>query len=50
MYTEYGELYPVEWCDLKLYNHGESGRPPVDYSFQFKAGKGQKRIISILKS
>nr|CAD7260836.1 unnamed protein product [Timema shepardi] len=38
VYTPNGELHPLEWCDFKLYQHGEGGTPPVDYAFQFKAG------------
>ncbi|VVC95814.1 unnamed protein product [Leptidea sinapis] len=33
-----GEVYPVEWVDLKLYQHGEGGTAPRDYGFRFKAG------------
>uniref|UniRef100_A0A1B6DMW9 Uncharacterized protein n=1 Tax=Clastoptera arizonana TaxID=38151 RepID=A0A1B6DMW9_9HEMI len=36
--TSKGEIYPVEWCDLKLYQHGENGVPPTDHGFIFKAG------------
>nr|CAD7403027.1 unnamed protein product [Timema cristinae] len=38
VYTPNGDLHPLEWCDFKLYQHGEGGTPPVDYAFQFKAG------------
>lgn len=31
-------MYAIEDCDLKLYQHGESGEPPLDYAFSFKAG------------
>lgn len=30
---------PIQSCDLKLYQHGESGTPPMDYAFRFYAGK-----------
>jgi hypothetical protein len=33
-----GEVHPLEWCDFRLYEHGENGRPPTDHSFNFKAG------------
>lgn len=33
-----GKIYPLEWCDFKLYQHGENGNPPKDHGFQFKAG------------
>ncbi|XP_049957988.1 uncharacterized protein LOC126474556 [Schistocerca serialis cubense] len=38
VYTPEGDVLPVEWCDLKLYQHGECGIPPVDHAFSFKAG------------
>ncbi|KDQ88522.1 hypothetical protein L798_06649 [Zootermopsis nevadensis] len=38
VYTPSGEVYALEWCDFELYEHGEDGRPPTDYSFSFKAG------------
>ncbi|XP_066995909.2 uncharacterized protein [Anabrus simplex] len=38
VYTPEGELHPLEWCDMKLYQHGENGTPPTDQGFQFKAG------------
>ncbi|XP_077291561.1 uncharacterized protein LOC143914977 isoform X2 [Arctopsyche grandis] len=31
-------IYPLEWCNLELYQHGENGKSPVDYAFQFQAG------------
>ncbi|GLH16782.1 Uncharacterized protein GBIM_21068 [Gryllus bimaculatus] len=37
-YTPEGKVYPLEWCTLNLYEHGESGTPPTDHGFQFKAG------------
>lgn len=40
VYTPTGDLYPLEWCDFQLYEHGENGTPPTDHSFSFKAGKG----------
>jgi hypothetical protein len=55
VYTSDGALYPLEWCDFQLYENGENGRPPVDYSFSFKAGmkkldskifKAQSRLIN----
>lgn len=33
-----GELLPVKWVDLQLYQHGEGGNAPRDYAFRFKAG------------
>lgn len=33
-----GKNIPIESCDLKLYQHGESGTPPMDYAFRFNAG------------
>ncbi|XP_063239942.1 uncharacterized protein LOC134540860 isoform X3 [Bacillus rossius redtenbacheri] len=38
VYSPDGDVQPLEWCDLKLYQHGEGGTPPVDYAFQFRAG------------
>lgn len=38
VYNPNGEVYPLEWCDFELYEHGEKGRPPTDHSFSFKAG------------
>ncbi|XP_069689416.1 uncharacterized protein [Periplaneta americana] len=38
VYTRSGEILPLEWCDLELYQYGENGRPPTDYNFNFKAG------------
>jgi len=40
VYTSTGDMYPLEWCDFELYEHGENGTPPTDHSFRFKAGKG----------
>lgn len=39
MYKPDGTLLPVQGCDFKLQHHGENGKPPVDYSFIFQAGK-----------
>ncbi|KAH9636746.1 hypothetical protein HF086_005069 [Spodoptera exigua] len=33
-----GEVLPIKWVDLKLYQHGESGTAPRDYAFTFAAG------------
>nr|XP_018917101.1 PREDICTED: uncharacterized protein LOC109044058 [Bemisia tabaci] len=33
-----GIIDPLEWTDLKIYQHGELGKPPIDIAFQFKAG------------
>lgn len=33
------KIYPLEECDMELYQHGEFGTPPKDYAFSFKAGK-----------
>lgn len=30
---------PIESCDLQLYQHGESGTPPMDYAFKFRAAE-----------
>ncbi|KAG6460643.1 hypothetical protein O3G_MSEX012119 [Manduca sexta] len=32
------EVYPIQWVDLKLYQHGEGGTAPKDYAFTFGAG------------
>lgn len=48
VYTSTGDLYPLEWCDFELYEHGENGTPPTDHSFSFKAGKGTTHL-KILK-
>lgn len=37
--TPHGHIYPLKWCDFLLYQHGENGKPPKDYAFQFIAGK-----------
>lgn len=39
-----GRIYPLEWCDFQLYQHGENGTPPKDHGFQFKAGNTLYRI------
>ena len=33
-----GEVLPIKWVDLKLYQHGENGNAPRDYAFTFGAG------------
>ncbi|XP_050351741.1 uncharacterized protein LOC126774316 isoform X2 [Nymphalis io] len=33
-----GDLLPVKWVDLKLYQHGEGGTAPRDYAFRIQAG------------
>ncbi|KAJ9582267.1 hypothetical protein L9F63_003396 [Diploptera punctata] len=38
VYTPSGKVYPLEWCDFELHRHGENGTPPIDHSFNFKAG------------
>ena len=37
--TRSGVLVPIDHCNLKLANHGESGTPPMSYSFLVGAGK-----------
>ncbi|XP_015512951.2 uncharacterized protein LOC107219278 [Neodiprion lecontei] len=39
VYEPDGSLHPLEWCDLKLYQHGENGTAPKDHAFTFKAGE-----------
>ncbi|XP_069693780.1 uncharacterized protein [Periplaneta americana] len=39
MYEPDGTLLPIEWCNLRLENHGECGTPPLDYGFLFQAGE-----------
>ncbi|CAH0398899.1 unnamed protein product [Chilo suppressalis] len=34
-----GQVLPIKWVDLQLYQHGEGGSPPKDYAFRFQAGK-----------
>lgn len=34
--------FPVSFCDLELYQHGENLIPPKDYAFQFHAGEDKK--------
>ena len=36
--TRSGVLVPIDHCNLKLANHGESGTPPLSYSFLVQAG------------
>ncbi|CAG4946590.1 unnamed protein product [Parnassius apollo] len=33
-----GDVLPIKWVDLKLYQHGECGTAPRDYAFRFQAG------------
>ncbi|XP_068618419.1 uncharacterized protein [Battus philenor] len=33
-----GDVLPIKWVDLKLYQHGEGGAAPRDYAFRFQAG------------
>lgn len=40
------KIYPVQSCDLEMYQHGENGEPPTDYSFIFAAGKPQIVVMS----
>ncbi|KAJ3642305.1 hypothetical protein Zmor_025104 [Zophobas morio] len=45
------KMYPVKWCDLELYQHGEDGNPPLNYSFSFSAGGKIYRIqVNVLYS
>lgn len=37
VYMPDGRLLPVDECGFNLWNFGENGRPPTDYSFSFKA-------------
>ncbi|KAJ0178098.1 hypothetical protein K1T71_005921 [Dendrolimus kikuchii] len=39
-----GELLPVKWVDLKLYQHGEAGQAPKDYAFTFGAGDEEYHV------
>jgi len=41
VYLPDGRLFPVDECGFNLWNFGENGRPPTDYSFSFKAGNNQ---------
>ncbi|CAH2039289.1 unnamed protein product, partial [Iphiclides podalirius] len=41
-----GEVLPVKWVDLKLYQHGEGGDAPRDYAFRFQ-GRGQNLHNSV---
>lgn len=36
--TTDGKNYPITESDFQLYQHGEAGEPPKNYSFTFKAG------------
>ncbi|XP_072947825.1 uncharacterized protein [Epargyreus clarus] len=33
-----GDVLPIKWVDLKLYQHGECGSAPRDYAFNCQAG------------
>ncbi|KAK3921904.1 6-phospho-beta-galactosidase [Frankliniella fusca] len=44
VYTPEGKNYPLEWCDFKLWQHGEQGTPPTDCAFSFKAGETVYRV------
>ncbi|XP_034240490.1 uncharacterized protein LOC117644891 [Thrips palmi] len=44
VYTPEGKINPLEWCDFKLYQHGEQGTPPTDAAFSFKAGETVYRV------
>ena len=33
-----GDVLPIKWVDLKLYQHGEGGTAPRDYAFRMQAG------------
>ncbi|GAB6023464.1 hypothetical protein CHUAL_008243 [Chamberlinius hualienensis] len=44
LYTPDGRLFGVNSCNLELWRHGEEGTPPVDYSFNFKAGGRDYRV------
>ncbi|CAK1544878.1 unnamed protein product [Leptosia nina] len=39
-----GEVFPVEWVDLELWQHGEGGDSPNDYAFRCKAGENEYTI------
>ena len=41
VYLPDGRLFPVDESGFNLWNFGENGRPPTDYSFSFKAGNQQ---------
>ncbi|KAL0871663.1 hypothetical protein ABMA27_004186 [Loxostege sticticalis] len=32
-----GNVLPIKWVELKLYQHGEGGEAPRDYAFRFQA-------------
>ncbi|KAJ8976443.1 hypothetical protein NQ317_016062 [Molorchus minor] len=36
--AKYRKIFPVQACDLELYQHGEFGTPPKDFAFSFIAG------------
>ncbi|KAF2880635.1 hypothetical protein ILUMI_25529 [Ignelater luminosus] len=43
--------YPIQSCDLKLYQHGEGGDPPTDYAFSIVAGNKDYTIqVNIVDS
>lgn len=31
------EIHAIEFCNFELYQHGENGRPPINYGFTFIA-------------
>ncbi|XP_026487221.2 uncharacterized protein LOC113394210 [Vanessa tameamea] len=39
-----GEVLPIKWVDLKLYQHGEGGTAPRDYAFRIQAGDEEYTI------
>ncbi|XP_038206403.1 uncharacterized protein LOC119828347 [Zerene cesonia] len=39
-----GDVHPIEWVDLELYQHGESGIAPKDYAFTCKAGEKEYTV------
>jgi hypothetical protein len=49
VYKPDGTVVPMQKCDLKLYEHGEDGTPPLDYAFNFWAGKNQYTKLLIPK-
>ncbi|KAK9879879.1 hypothetical protein WA026_008381 [Henosepilachna vigintioctopunctata] len=40
------KVYPITHNDFELYQHGESGTPPVDYAFTIKAG-GKTYVVKV---
>ncbi|XP_034241523.1 uncharacterized protein LOC117645431 [Thrips palmi] len=41
-----GQVHNMQWCDLKLYQHGEDGEPPKDHAFSFSAG-GKTYVVKV---